>query len=426
MSAQAQVLGVGPQAIAESPRSLRWNAVWNLAGNVFYAICQWALISVLAKRGGSGQVGEFALGLSITAPVFMFGNLQLRAIQTTDARNAHSFADYLGLRLATSVVSVAVSAAAAFLLSGSTPLRLAVCAVALAKAVEAVADIHQGVMQKHERMDLLAVSLVLKGAASLVAFAAVYSVSHSVIWAALAMAAAQSITLLAYDAPRALRFAPGRLLKPVWRPNHIRTILAGALPLGVSMLLVSLQTNLPRLSIQKHLGIADLGIFAAITYFSIAGAMVINAVGGAAAPRLAAHWSQSDVRGFRQLLANMAFTAFLLGAAGVAGSLVFGKEILQALYGREYALHSGVLVWTMVSAGISFIASMLGYAATAMGRFREQPVVLAVVTGALLAACAVLVPRHGLLGAAWAMSASSCLCLALFTHLVLRRYVRTY
>ena len=66
--------------------SLRSNVVWTLIGSLTYALCQWVMLSVLAKWGSPALVGEFALGLAVTAPVFMLTNLQLRAIQATDAR----------------------------------------------------------------------------------------------------------------------------------------------------------------------------------------------------------------------------------------------------------------------------------------------------------------------------------------------------
>ena len=81
-------------------RSLRANFSWTFVGNVIYAACQWAMLVVLAKLGSPEIVGQFALGLAITAPVIMLTNLQLRAVQATDAKRAYSFGDYLGLRLA--------------------------------------------------------------------------------------------------------------------------------------------------------------------------------------------------------------------------------------------------------------------------------------------------------------------------------------
>ena len=71
----------------------------DLAGNMVYAACQFGMLSVLAKLGSPSIVGQYALGLAITAPVFMLTNLQLRGVQATDARHEFAFADYFTLRL---------------------------------------------------------------------------------------------------------------------------------------------------------------------------------------------------------------------------------------------------------------------------------------------------------------------------------------
>ena len=66
--------------------TLRNNFVWTFAGNVLYGACQWAILSVIAKLGNTSIVGEYTLGLAVSAPVFMFSNLQLRSVQATDVR----------------------------------------------------------------------------------------------------------------------------------------------------------------------------------------------------------------------------------------------------------------------------------------------------------------------------------------------------
>src|SRR5277367_252419 len=85
-------------------KPLRVAFSWTLAGNAIYYACQWGMLSVLAKLGNAAVVGRFALGMAITAPVFMFTNLQLRGVQATDSRSEFEFADYFTLRcLATSL-----------------------------------------------------------------------------------------------------------------------------------------------------------------------------------------------------------------------------------------------------------------------------------------------------------------------------------
>src|ERR1035441_9419646 len=88
--------------------SLRANFAWTFAGNMIYAGCQWGMLSVLAKLGSPSIVGQFTLGLAVSAPVFMFTNLQLRAVQATDVNAETGFADYFTLRLLATLLGLAV------------------------------------------------------------------------------------------------------------------------------------------------------------------------------------------------------------------------------------------------------------------------------------------------------------------------------
>ena len=81
------------------PLTSRRNFSCTFVGNVVYATYQRGMLVVLAKLGSPEMVGQFFLGLAVVAPVVMFINLQLQAIQVTDARQQYVFGDYLSLRL---------------------------------------------------------------------------------------------------------------------------------------------------------------------------------------------------------------------------------------------------------------------------------------------------------------------------------------
>ena len=49
---------------------LRYNFAWNLFGSGVYALCQWAMVIVLAKMGSPEVVGRFAFGLSIACLLY--------------------------------------------------------------------------------------------------------------------------------------------------------------------------------------------------------------------------------------------------------------------------------------------------------------------------------------------------------------------
>src|SRR5436190_15785492 len=88
--------------------SLRSHFLWTLGGNVVYAACQWATLIVLAKLGSAEAVGQFALGLAVTAPIMLFANLQLASLQATDSTGEYRFGHYLALRLITTGLALVV------------------------------------------------------------------------------------------------------------------------------------------------------------------------------------------------------------------------------------------------------------------------------------------------------------------------------
>ena len=99
--------------------SLRRNAAWTLAGNLSFGGCQWGILIVLAKVGSADMMGQYILGVAVTSPIIMFASLQLRAVQSTDVRGEYLCGHYVGLRLVTAAVAVAVIAGVALLAAGS-------------------------------------------------------------------------------------------------------------------------------------------------------------------------------------------------------------------------------------------------------------------------------------------------------------------
>jgi O-antigen/teichoic acid export membrane protein len=369
------------------------------------------MLMVLAKLGSPAMVGRFALGLAVCAPVLMFTNFQLRAVQATDAKDEYRFRDYVGLRILGTAVALAVIAGIAALAGYSREAALVVLLVGVAKSVESLSDVIYGLLQKHERMDRIAISMMIKGIGSLLALGALVALTHSVAWGVVGLAGTWAALLLAYDARNAahlLRIPVGNRVRALSETIHplaaapLARLARLSLPLGVVGMLVSLNANIPRYFIEHYGGEAALGYFSAMAYLMVAGTMVVGALGQSATPRLARHYVE-DLDAFTRLVWRLVALGTVLGLAALLAAGFFGREILTVLYRRDYAAHSDVLVWLMAAAAMGYLASMLGYAMTAARYFKVQAPVFALVVGVNIAACALLVPSRGLIGAAWAM-----------------------
>jgi O-antigen/teichoic acid export membrane protein len=386
--------------------SLRANFSWTFVGNVVYAGCQWGMLVVFAKLGSPEMLGQFALGLAISTPVVMLTNLQLRAIQATDAQHTYQPGDYLALRLTMTLLALLIITAIVAASGYRQQTALVILAVAGAKAIEAISDMCYGMFQQHERLDRVALSMMLRGVLGLLALGTGVALTNSALGGVLGLALAWIAVLVVYDMPGSRAIAGNVSISPRWHgPTMLRLVRLSA-PLGVVMLLLALNASIPRYTVAQTWGAQALGIFAAIAYIERAGTTVVNALGQSASPRLARFYTTGDTGAFRALVFKLVGIGCGLGAAGVAVALIAGGPVLALLYQPEYA-RADILVWVMIAAGLWYIASFLGYTATARRIMVWQPVVLSAVVLVSLSASLLLIPAHGLIGAAQAMTASA-------------------
>jgi O-antigen/teichoic acid export membrane protein len=146
--------------------------------------------------------------------------------------------------------------------------------------------------------------------------------------------------------------------------------------------------------------VRELGLFSALGYVIMVGTMIIGALGQSAIPRLALYASQSKTGEFRRLSNRLLLIGMALGLLGVLTALAFGRQLIAAIYGSEYAQNLQVLVWLTVAAACGYMASFGGCCLTAARHFRIQLPLFTVVTGLTIVLCYVAVRDSGALGAA--------------------------
>ncbi|MDQ4145443.1 MAG: oligosaccharide flippase family protein, partial [Actinomycetota bacterium] len=297
---------------------------------------------------------------------------------------------------------------------------MVIVVIGVAKAFEAVSDIFYGLFQQRERMDRVAKSMTIKGISSVVVLGLALYLTGSVIWAALGLATVFAVFLFAFDAPSGATVLSGKsgvldwwrqrssapLPRPAWDLRTLRTLTKLALPLGLVMMLVSLNTNVPRYVVERYLGERDLGVFAALVYTIMIGSTVVMALGQSATPRLARHYADGDSKAFWTLLSRLVVFGGALGVAAIVGSSLFGRSILMLLYGEEYARYTSILTWVMVAATLYYIGTFLGYGITATRAFGHLLLPYFVMTVVALLASVPLIRANGLLGAAWTLCAT--------------------
>jgi O-antigen/teichoic acid export membrane protein len=383
------------------------NASWTFIGNGLYSASQWLMIVVLARLTNPDAVGTLALATAITAPVMLLSNMQLRAVASTDVRTNYRLADYIYTRFLTTAVASAGIIIFALPFGKSAATVLVIVLITLSKAAESMSDILYGHWQLIEHMEVVGKSLLIRGGLTVAAFATSIALTRSLVWGAGALLAGSLGVLLIYDARRLRHYAsmaPAGSAGRDFRAGSVVSLIRLSAPLGLVAMLISLNSSIPRYFIEAYRGKHDLGIFSALSYFVLAGNLVISAIGQSALPRLAKLYHLPQRSQFRKLLAGLFAVSGLLSVASLVTGVLFGRRLLS-IYGAEYAGSYNVFIIIMGVASTGYFIFVLNYALNAIGAYKVQVPLFSAVTALLIILCRITIPRYGIGGAAVSMLA---------------------
>jgi len=408
-------------AAAIVPLAARRNFCWMIAGNLVYGACLWGMLVVLAKQGSEETVGQFAFALAITAPIILPWMSSLRMLQVTNPAERR-LADYLRARLAVQAVAIVLIGLIVLAIQPAWQTAAVIGAIAVAKCLDGLGDACHALFQRRERMDFIALSLSLNGLLSLGGLWLGMMLTGNVVWAAVGSALASGLTLVCHDAPRAAALADQTVSKhnceqPAICQTHwvnMRVLLWVAAPLAFAGTLTSLNPYIPRYFIENYWGVAELGVFAALAYVAVAGNALITALAQTMLPRLSRMLAAGECGEFRRLLGRLLAFGCVAGLAAVGLAGLLGRPFLSLIYRAQYAEFADVFLWLTVAMALGFLVFFLDLAISAARFFTIQAPINVAVLAVCLCGSALLIPRHGLLGAAWTQ------CLVLLPAVILK------
>lgn len=385
----------------------RRDVVWMVLGNGVYALSQGGMLVVLARLSTPEVLGEFALAIAFTTPIFLLSRLSLREVLATDAASQYRFRDYVATTGGTSVLAIAAIWVAATLLY--SPDRLEVLMLVGASRIpESFSLLLYGLRQKHGQMHRAAMGLAVRGLTAVIGLAIGLGFGDSLTWGVGGMAVASCLALLVVDLPGVHKVIPTHPTLPAGRGGFLfGKLIWMTFPLGASTVLLALQQSIPRLHLERAVGTFELGIFGVMGWVAVAGSTLVLAAGQAATPRIGEHVVERDLPALRNLMRRLLAFSGACGLVGLIASVLLGRWILDALFGAEYAAYQGVLVLTMVAGFFGLVGLPLGFAMIAARKLWSHFWVSVLGVAAVALAGVALIPHVGIHGAAWALIIAS-------------------
>jgi O-antigen/teichoic acid export membrane protein len=382
--------------------SLKINIGITFLSTVIYSFCQWSAVAIIAKISGPFEVGVYALAISITGPVFALSNMNLRSIQSTDSASKFNYSTYKKFRKITSVLGFIAVLCLALWFGDEQSVIVFIIIYGVAKFFESISELKYGQFQKQERMDLIAYSVMMRSIAIIVSFGIVYGVTKNMLSGAFSLVIFLALICYLFD---------DYFLKKVFvddgkhEKQSIKELFYLALPLGFTVFGNAVNVNIPRYFVVEQMGQYELGIYAAVSYFIVAGSTIVNAIGQSVTPRLA-RMALADKNDFIALLSKMLGAVIVIGFLGVTIAYFVGDLILKFVYTDEFSDNRVLFVWVMISGAAMYCSTVLGCGLTALRKFKIQAVLSVMVTLILVVLCYPLIWQYGVVGCAIAITCS--------------------
>ncbi len=382
----------------------------------------------LGRVLGSEGLGVYTLATTylqvfVLIPNFGFDTLAIRDL-ARDRREAPRYvASVVAAKLALMLPAYALLALVVYLLGYPADTRTAILVFGACLFFDPLAEAAAAIFQGFERMELL--TIVSGGAKVVVTTLSILLLDRG----------ASEIDVLKLQLLGSALVIPifalmtGRLLpRASFAPDlgMIRSLARESAPLFWTNLLGLLYLRTDVLLLSKLRGESDVGLYGAAASVLRALAMLPGIFVTAMYPALSRiHADEDDGGRSLQRLCDTAFRwQLVIGLPIVAGISALGPEIIDLVYGPRFALSGptlSVLIWALL---FFFTNTLLGYMLFTANRQRDFLKVKIATLVLNLALNLVLIPRLGILGAAWATVATTAASFVLHERLVAEHLYR--
>ncbi|MBK5462547.1 oligosaccharide flippase family protein [Peribacillus sp. TH27] len=376
---------------------------WTVAGSIIYAFTQFMILSVLAKFGGPEDVGMFTLSLAMCSPIFLFLNLKLRSVIATDFNDEYHFFDYEGLRKITSIFAIFLIIIVISFAGYDKYISTTIILFSIAKFFEMKSEVYYGFFQKKQLFELIAKSVILRGLTNLILVFLFFGLTKNLMWAILGIALTNFFVHYFYDKRNIEKFIKIDFSKRKVNYKNIKLIFLLSFPLGLSTLIGSLNTNIPRYIIENKLGLYELGIFSGLAYLLFIGNTLLSSVSQVLMPKLVKFNQDKDYRSFKRVVFKMVLFGFFVSVLMVLIFNFFGEIILTIIYSQEYVAYKNILMVLVMGISVLYSSVFLGTAITALKMFKIQPYIHSLSLLFLTISSILLIDEYKLIGMAWSL-----------------------
>lgn len=340
--------------------NIKKSIFWNTFGSIFYLMSQWFISVLIVRFSGYKQAGYLSLAMSSTS---IFTNIALygmRSFQVSDCNEKYDNITYIVSRIMTVMVAYLMCIIYVTIINYSDIQSLSILAFMLIRAVESVADVYDGILQKYWHMDIVGKSFIYRGIATLVLFVLSFKFTNNLPITLLLISIGCVIIVIYYNIGYLKKIIKTKITIDIAK---IKKLLLECLPLVSSTFLLSINGFLPRYFLERQLGSEALGIYSSIATPTLIIQVLSGVIFTPLVPLFAKSYLDKNMFDFFKLLKKCILSIGIFSFVSILGAKLLGKIGLYILFGKEiltyYNLLIPIVLCTILTAIIWFGNSVL-------------------------------------------------------------------
>ena len=350
------------------------------------------------------------MSLSFLSPLFLFCSFKLRTLIIVKDEHQYRADQYFNARFLSNTLLLVLSPLlAAIFFGGGIGIGI-VLLVALYKWGDGWCELSYAYLQSVGRFSEVAKSQVFRALITITWFiiSAWFDVNLFVLlagWSGVTLGVAiigvRKVALLEQE-----KHWLGWVLDLVTGTHLYRRSLAlykRYFTVSIALMMLSLYVYLPNFFLEAHYGVELAGYFATLSYFLVAGALLVNSLSQVVSPMLVELARLEAFNLFIRRVLQLCLLGCVIGVTGVLVGVFGGEWILRVIYNQGAAEYADELVWVLAAAGVRYVYIFVGTGMNALRDFHSQTIIYTLGTTATMIACYLLIPASGIMGAAWAM-----------------------
>lgn len=339
---------------------------WVFFSNIYSAMSKFIILIMIAQVLTPTEVGIYTLGLAITAPIALLFNMKMKSIIITEKEPSINM--FKNIRVLSNVFAIILLLVISYIFYKDYLIIFAL--IGIIKILDLNSEFYQSLPNKNKDFHITSKLIFSKFTIIIVSFVLTLLITESLTFSLIVYIVSQLIHLI-FESKYFNRYVLDE-----YKKNNVSYlfILSFMIPLGITQMLYSFGSSLPKYLLENLATIEEVGIFSAILYFVTIVNMLMSAIFQTVLPYAMDKYNNSKNQFNKIIFIIAPLFSLLLCAALYVPIFLWGENILRIIYGEIYAEYHYLLYILVITIYFNIIAWVFDSALLISRSIKLQPI----------------------------------------------------